>query len=184
DPPRGCGGSALEDSLDPPYEGAAWYANWNATSTGGVEALDVNGAQVFGVLCCLGFVLFVFLGFEVAVFRISCALCKVPQPGIVRTVGIVFLLLVVPAFVDGVFGGILIEAYEATEYPLWEAGLVQFFLALPVHMAICSAIHARTVGIRVGQGIAVWLVEKLLKLSLLVAIVGIVTVLVLAGPGK
>jgi hypothetical protein len=144
----------------------------------------VNGAQVFGVLCCLGFVLFVFLGFEVAVFRISCALCKVPQPGIVRTVGIVFLLLVVPAFVDGVFGGILIEAYEATEYPLWEAGLVQFFLALPVHMAICSAIHARTVGIRVGQGIAVWLVEKLLKLSLLVAIVGIVTVLVLAGPGK
>ena len=91
----------------------------------------MNGAQVFGVLCCLGFVLFVFLGFEVAVFRISCALCKVPQPGVARTFGIVFLLLVIPAVVDGVFGGVLIEVYKATEYPLWEAGLVQFFLALP-----------------------------------------------------
>jgi hypothetical protein len=144
----------------------------------------VNGAQVFGVLCCLGFVLFVFLGFEVAVFRIACSLCKVPQPTVARTFGIVFLLLVVPAFVDGVFGGVLIEVYKATEYPLWEAGLVQFFLALPVHMAICSLIHAKTVGVRVGQGVAVWLVEKLLKLALLVAVVGIITVLVLAGPGK
>jgi hypothetical protein len=144
----------------------------------------VNGAQVFGVLCCLGFVLFVFLGFEVAVFRIACALCKVPQPTVARTFGIVFLLLVVPAFVDGVFGGVLIEVYKATEYPLWEAGLVQFFLALPIHMAICSLIHAKTVGVRVGQGVAVWLVEKLLKLALLVAVAGIITLLVLAGPGK
>lgn len=144
----------------------------------------MNGAQVFGVLCCLGFVLFVFLGFEVAVFRIACALCKVPQPTVARTFGIVFLLLVVPAVVDGVFGGVLIEVYKATEYPLWEAGLVQFFLALPVHMAICSLIHAKTVGVRVGQGVAVWLVEKMLKLALLVAVVGIITVLVLAGPGK
>jgi hypothetical protein len=144
----------------------------------------VNGAQVLGILCCLGFVLFLALGFEVAIFRIACKLCKVPQPGLLRTVGIVFLLLVVPAFVDGVFGGVLIEVYRATDYPLWEAGLVQFFLALPVHMAICSAIHAKTVGIKVGQGIAVWLVEKLLKLSLLVAVAGIIALLVLAGPGK
>jgi hypothetical protein len=144
----------------------------------------VNGAQALGILCCFGIILFVFLGFEVALFRLSCAICKVPQPGIVRTVGIVFLLLVVPAIVDGIFGGVLIEIYKATEYPLWEAGLVQFFLALPVHMAICSFIHARTVGIRVGQGLSVWLVEKLLKLTLLVAVVGIVTVLVLAGQAK
>jgi hypothetical protein len=144
----------------------------------------VNPAQALGILCCLGFALFLFLGFEVAVFRISCALCKVPQPGVARTFGIVFLLLAVPAVVDGIFGGILIEVYKATEYPLWEAGLVQFFLALPVHMAICSAIHAKTVGIHVGQGVAVWMVEKLLKLALLVAVVGIITVLVLAGPGK
>ncbi|HET6574704.1 MAG TPA: hypothetical protein VFG68_13945 [Fimbriiglobus sp.] len=144
----------------------------------------MNGAQALGILCCLGFVLFVFVGFEVAVFRISCSLCQVPQPGVARTFGLVFLMLVVPAVVDGIFGGVLIEVYKASEYPLWEAGLVQFFLALPVHMAICSAIHARTVGIRVGQGISVWLVEKLLKLALLLAIVGVIAVLVLAGPGK
>ena len=108
----------------------------------------------------------------------------VGQQFFARTFGIVFLLLVVPAFVDGVFGGVLIEVYKATEYPLWEAGLVQFFLALPVHMTICSAIHAKTVGIRIGQGLAVWLVEKLLKLALILAVVGVITVLVLAGPGK
>ncbi len=144
----------------------------------------MNGPQVLGFFCCLGFILFLFLGFEVAVFRISCALCRVPQPGLARTCGLVFLLLIVPAIVDGIFSGVLIEVYKASEYPLWEAGVVQFFLALPAHMAICSAIHAKTVGIRVGQGLSVWLVEKLLKLALVVAVVGIITVLILAGPGK
>ena len=150
----------------------------------GGEASDVNGAQVLVLLLCVGVILFLALSFEVAVFRISCALCKVPQPGFLRTCGIVFLLLTVPAVVDGIFGGILIEVYQATRYPLWEAGLVQFFLALPIHMAICSIIHARTVGIRMGQGLSVWLVEKLIKLSVLLALVGIVALMILAGAGK
>jgi hypothetical protein len=144
----------------------------------------VKGAQVLGVLCCLGLVLFAVLAFEVAVFRVSCALCKVPRPGFAKTAGLVLLLLGVPAVVDAVFGGVLVEVYRATNYPLWEAGLVQFFLALPVHMAICSSIHAKTVGIRVGQGLAVWLVEKLLKLALLLAVVGVIALLVLAGPAR
>ena len=144
----------------------------------------MKGAQVLGIFCCLGFVLFAVLAFEVAVFRVSCTLCKVPRPGLVRTAGLVLLMLGVPAAVDGAFGGVLIEVYRATNYPLWEAGLVQFFLALPVHMAICSAIHAKVARIRVGQGLAVWLVEKLLKLALLVAVVGVIALLVLAGRGK
>lgn len=144
----------------------------------------MNGGQVLVVLTCLGLVLFLAVGFEVAVFRISCSLCKVPQPGFVRTCGIVFLLLTIPAVVDAIFGGVLLEVYQATRYPLWEAGLVQFFLALPLHMVICSAIHSRTVGIRFGQGLSVWMVEKLIKLSLLLALAGVVALFVLAGSGQ
>lgn len=137
--------------------------------------------QVLGVLCCLGTVLLVAFGFEVAVFRVSCALCRVPQAGLARTVGIVSVMLVVPAVVDAIFGGMLYEVYRLVGFPLWEAGLVQFFLALPVHMAICAAIHAKMMDIRVGQGLAVWLVEKLLKLVLLVAAGGVIALLLLAG---
>ncbi|OWK36141.1 hypothetical protein [Fimbriiglobus ruber] len=144
----------------------------------------MNPGQVFAVLCCLGFMLAIVLAFEVAVFWLACALCKIPQPGFFRTCGIVVMLLVIPAVVDGIFGAILYEVYTATAYPLWEAGVVQFFLALPVHMAICSFIHAKMINIRLGQGLAVWLVEKLLKLTLVVAAVGVTAVLVLASQAK
>lgn len=137
--------------------------------------------QVIGLLCCLGTVLVLVFGFEVAVFRVACALCRVPQPALARTIGIVSVLLVVPAVVDAIFGGMLYELYRVVGFPLWEAGLVQFFLALPVHMAICSAIHAKMMDLRVAQGLGVWLVEKLLKLSLLVAVVGVIAILILAG---
>jgi len=143
----------------------------------------VNGAQVFFALLCVGVVLSAVLAFEVAVFRFACRLCRVPPTGWLRCTSVVVVMLVVPAIVDGVFSGLLIEAYTATNYPLWEAGVVQFFLALPAHMAICSAIHARMVRIRLGQGVAVWLVEKLLKLALLAAVAGVIALFVLAGPG-
>lgn len=141
----------------------------------------MNGGQVFGFLVCLGGVLLTLLAFEVAVFRVACGLCRVPQPGVAATAGMVAVLLVVPAVVDGVFGAVLYEVYTAAGYPLWEAGVVQFFLALPAHMAICSAIHARMVGVRVGRALGVWLVEKLLKLVLLAAVVGVVVALVLVA---
>ena len=141
-------------------------------------------AEALAVLCCLGFVLFLVLAFEVALFRISCALCRVPQPGLLRTTGVVLVMIVAPAIVDGVVGSALYEAYKAADYPLWESGLVGFFLALPVHMAICAVIHAKMVRIRVTQGIAVWLVEKLMKLSLLLAVVGVVALLIFAGQAK
>ena len=137
--------------------------------------------QAFAFLCCVGTVLALVFGFEVVVFRMACALCRVPQPGLARTVGMVSVLLVVPAVVDAVFGGMLYEVYRLVGFPLWEAGLVQFFLALPVHMAICSAIHAKMAEVRVSQGLAVWLVEKLLKLTLLVVVVGALALMVLAG---
>lgn len=139
--------------------------------------MNPGPGQVFGVLCCLGVLASLALSFEVGIFRLACNICGVPLPPAGRTLGLVFTLLVVPAVVDAIFSGLLYEVYTAGGYPLWEAGIVQFFLALPAHMVICSAIHAKTMRLPFGSGLAVWLVEKLLKLGLLLAggaVVGLV----------
>ena len=141
----------------------------------------MNPAQLIGVLVCLGVLFAGLLAFEVGIFRLACGLCRVPLPPAGRTLGLVLTLLVVPAVVDAVFSGLLYEVYTAARWPLWEAGLVQFFLALPAHMGICSVIHARAMSLPLGSGLAVWLVEKLLKLALLAAVLAIVGVAVLVG---
>ena len=145
------------------------------------EAPAVNQAQLVPALVCVGAVLLVVLGFEVFIFRLSCLICRVPQPGLFRSFGTVSVLLLVPAVVDAVFGAGLAEAYRAGGYPLWEAGLVQFFLALPAHMAICSVIHAHLLNLKVGEGLAVWFVDKLLKAVVLLTLVGGVALLVVLG---
>jgi hypothetical protein len=142
-----------------------------------------NPAQVVAVLLCLGTVLFAVLAFEVGAFRLACRLAGVPQPGALRTVGIVLTLLVVPTVADAILAAGLAEVYVAGGYPLWEAGIVEVFVALPVHMAICAAIHARMMNLRLGEGLSVWFVEKALKLGLLLAAVGLVAAFALAANG-
>ena len=133
------------------------------------------------VLCCLGTVLLAAVAFEVGVFRLACGLCRVPVPPAGRTLGLVMTLLVVPAVADAIFSALLYEVYSAVGAPLWEAGLVQFFLALPAHMAICSAIHSKLMRLTLSDGLAVWLVEKLLKLALVLAAAGVVGGVVLVA---
>lgn len=142
----------------------------------------MNGpGQVVFVFLCLATILMIVLGFELFIFRLACLLCKVPQPGFLRSMGMVAVLLVVPGIVDAAVGAGLLEAYKAGGYPLWEAGLVQFFLALPIHMVICSAIHAKMMNLRVGEGLTVWFVEKLLKLLVLMLVAGVVAAIMLMG---
>ena len=143
----------------------------------------MNAGQAIVLLLCLGSIVFLVLAFEVAVFLIACSACRVPRPGVLRTVGLALLLVAVPSVVDAIFSGALFEIYKATNYPLWEAGLVSFFISLPVHMTICSVIHAKVVRIRVTDGLAVWLVEKLIKLTLLTALAGLVAMLLLLSKG-
>ncbi len=141
----------------------------------------MNPAQVFGVVCCLGTLAAMLVAFEVGVFRLACGLCRVPMPPHGRTLTLVLTLLVVPALVDAAFSGLLYEVYTAVGSPLWEAGIVQFFLALPAHMAICSFLHARFMRLPLGDGLAVWLVEKLLKLGLVLVAVVVVGAVALVG---
>ena len=144
----------------------------------------MNPAQLVPALACLGVVTLTVLGFEVFVFRLSCLICGVPQPGLFRSFGMVGVLLFVPAAVDAAFGAGLAEAYRAGGYPLWEAGLVQFFLAMPAHMLICSCLHAQWLNLKVGEGLAVWFVDKLLKAVVLLTLVGGVALLLVLGQLK
>ena len=136
----------------------------------------MNPAAVIFVLCCVAVAAAAVLAFEVAVFRIACGLCRVPRPGPVRTVGLVLALLAVLTVVDAVASAVLYEAYTAAGYPLWEAGLVDFLLSLPIHMVICSTLHAQFLRVPFGQGLAVWLVERLIKFALVAAVVAVVVV--------
>jgi hypothetical protein len=133
---------------------------------------------------CLLSVALIVLGFEIFVFRLACLLCRVPQPGLIRSIGMVVVLLVVPGVVDAVIGTGLAEAYRRGGYPLWEAGIVQFFLALPIHMLICSTIHAKMMSLSIREGISVWFVEKLLKLVVVLLFAGFVSLLFVLGQFK
>ena len=134
-----------------------------------------------GILCCVAFFVAGYLAFEVAVYRFACLLCDMPRPGVIRSIGVVGLLLVAPALIDAVHMALLVEVYAATGYPLWEAGVVEFFLALPVHMFVCSVLHAKMTQITFRECLSVWMVEKLVKLVLVLGIGGMFAVLLLAA---
>lgn len=144
----------------------------------------MNPGQVLLFLLCVLFLLGALFIFEIVLFRVACALCRVPQPGPFKSIGLVMLLLTIPIVADSMLGAALYEAYVAGDYPLWEAGVIEFMLALPIHMVLCSTIHSWMMSIRVREGLSVWFVEKLIKLSILVAIVGVITLLLLAAPGN
>jgi len=144
----------------------------------------VNPAQLIFSLCCLGFILIVVLAFEVLIFRAACSLCHVHQPGFLRTIGLVVTILTVLTGVNAVLSGVLYEVYTATNYPLWEAFLVDFFLALPIHMGICTVIHSKFVRIPMSHGLSVWLVEKLIKFALGVVLVGVIALIIAIGKGQ
>ena len=142
----------------------------------------MNGpAVILFAMLCLAMILFLVVSFEVATFLMACKLSDVPSPGLMRGFGIVMVLLVIPGIFDAIFGSVLFEIYKAADYPLWEAGLCQFFLALPMHMGLCAVIHAKMMGLKLGQGLTVWLVEKVLKLGVAAVIAGVVAMFFLAG---
>ena len=130
-------------------------------------------------LVCGAFVFLAYFVFEVLLFRYSCRLAKVPRPGLLRSVAIVVVVLFAVSLAEGALGGLVREAYVFGGYPLWEAGFVAFFLGLPVHMAVCSALHAKMLGRPLSEGLSVWLVEKSIKLGLISVGAGLFALLIL-----
>ena len=144
----------------------------------------MNGGQFIVALFCLGMIGFFFIGFELLIFRVACAVCGLDQPGFLRTMSVLAAIKLIPWIVIGLLSGLLYETYEHLNYPLWEAGIVWFLLALPIQMALCGVIHAKIMRIRLGEGVAVWFVEKTVKAVLLLALVGVITLFILFGRGN
>ena len=141
----------------------------------------MKGPQLLLFLACGAFVFLAYFVFEVLLFRYSCRLAKVPRPGFLRSVAIVVVVLFAVSLAEGALGGLVREAYVFGGYPLWEAGFVAFFLGLPVHMAVCSALHAKMLGRPLSEGLSVWLVEKSIKLGLISIGAGIFALLILVN---
>jgi hypothetical protein len=136
--------------------------------------------QILAVACCGGVILSAYLLFEVGIFRLACSLCHVPAPSFGRTVGVVLLLLIVPVLIDAITTAILVEVYVRAGYPLWEAGVVEFLLAMPIHMGICSYLHSWLLRLPVGECLGVWFVEKIIKSVGVLAVAGITALFILA----
>ena len=141
----------------------------------------MKGMQLLLFLPCAAFVLLAYLTFEVMIFRWSCRLARVPRPTLLRSVSIVLVVIFAVSVAEGILGSAITEAYILGGYPLWEAGFVAFFLGLPVHMAVCSALHARMLRRPLGEGLSVWLVEKTIKLGLISVGAGLMALLILAN---
>ena len=130
-------------------------------------------------LLCVAFLVVTYLLFEVLVFRLACRLARVPPPTAGRTVGLTFVVVAVAFVVEGILAAAVERAYSFGGFPLWEAGLVGFFLGLPVHMLLASAIHAKMLGVTMGEALGVWFVEKSMKLAMVALAAGLFGALVL-----
>ncbi|HEY2785789.1 MAG TPA: hypothetical protein VGJ05_12540 [Fimbriiglobus sp.] len=136
--------------------------------------------MLFAALICLGFSLALFVAILVAMFRLSCGWCGLPRPGVLSTLGVIFVSFVVEVIAGGVVQGSVYAGYERAGWPLWEAGVVIFFLQLPFDLAVSSLAHAGLMKIAVGKAIEVWFVQRLLLLGLVAFVIGAAAVIILA----
>ncbi|MCU0703953.1 MAG: hypothetical protein MUF18_08260 [Fimbriiglobus sp.] len=118
------------------------------------------------ILLCAAFFVFVYLTAEVLLLRLACRIARVNPRTVFRSVGLVLASLFVGALAEGMLGWGIERAYTLGGFPIWEAGLVGFFVGLPVHMVLIAFLHAKMMRVTFGEGMAVWFVDKAMKLAI------------------
>lgn len=136
---------------------------------------------VLVALCCVGVVLLGILAVAVLLFRLACAMAGLRRPGVFKAAWIVAVTFVVLSVVEGILAGIVRAVYQDLNFPLWEAGLVTFFLGLPLDLVIASGIHAAFLRVRFGKSVEVWFAHRLILLTIVMAVAGVSAVVVLAS---
>ena len=114
------------------------------------------------------------------VYRLACVLCGLPRPSVLTASGVMMVTIVSVALAESIMGAVVELSCDAAGLPRWEAGVITFFLFLPIDLVISSGIHAGLMGIRFGKGIEVWFVQMLIYLSIAVAITFMSVLVVLA----
>jgi hypothetical protein len=136
---------------------------------------------VFLLFCCVvGILLIPLILFLLTyVYRLACVLCGLPRPSVLNASGVMLVTVVSVALAESVMGAVVELSCKSAGLPGWEAGVIIFFLILPIDLVISSGVHAGLMGIRFGKGIEVWFVQRLIYLSLLAAIAFIAALVVL-----
>jgi hypothetical protein len=133
------------------------------------------------MLCCvLGVLLIPLVLFLLTyVYRLSCVLCGMARPSVLNASGVMLVTVVTVALAESIMGAFVEFACQAARLPPWEAGVIIFFLVLPIDLVISSGVHAGLMGVRFGKGIEVWFVQRLIYLSLVAAIAFVAALVVL-----
>ena len=130
--------------------------------------------------CFLGVLLVPLILFLLTyVYRLACVLCGLQRPTVLNASGVMLVTFVSVVLAESIMGALVELACKSARLPAWEAGVIFFFLFLPVDLIISSGIHAGLMGIRFGKGIEVWFVQRLIYLSLVAAIAFVAALVVL-----
>ena len=113
------------------------------------------------------------------VYRLACVLCGLPKPSVLTASGVMMVTIVSVALAESIMGAVVELSCDAAGLPRWEAGVITFFLFLPIDLVISSGIHAGLMGIRFGKGIEVWFVQRLIQLSIVAAVAFVAAIVVL-----
>ena len=131
--------------------------------------------------CCFAvllipIILFVFT----SVFRQACVLSGLPRPSVAVATGVMLLIRVSTTICEAVLNEVVQSSCRAAGLPRWEAGIIVFFLLMPVDLIISAALHAALMNVKFGKGIEVWFIQMLIYLAVTV-VVGVIALIVYIG---
>jgi hypothetical protein len=123
------------------------------------------------LVCCFFLILLipVILFVVTYIYRVSCSLCGISKPTVLTAAGVMLVTWVSIAVAESIMGKLVEYSCERAGLPRWEAGIIIVFLFFPVDLVISSTIEAGLMGLKVGKGIEVWFVQRLIYLSILAA---------------
>jgi hypothetical protein len=133
------------------------------------------------IACCffLVFLIPLLLFLLTYVYRLACVLSGLPKPSVLSAAGVMLVTVVSVGVAESVMGYVVEVSCASAGLPRWEAGVITFFLALPVDLVISSAIHAGLMAMRFGKAIEVWFIQRLIYLLILAAVVFVAALYVL-----
>jgi hypothetical protein len=117
----------------------------------------------------------------VLLLRTACAITGVEKPNFAKASATVIVTFVILTVAEGIQTAAVRAAYDAAGLPVWEAGVVSFFAALPIDLLIASGLHAALLGLSFGKSVEVWFAHRLIFFTLLLAVGGAVAVVLLAS---
>ena len=134
------------------------------------------GGLVGLVLMALLFVLCLFVG--AAVLRLACKICGVPQPSILKALGVVIVVGLATFIISLPIGLVVGFAGAAMGISVTALKIVANLIALPIVALVSAGLYMPLLKTSFGKGLLVWLAQLGIALA-----IGIAVAVVLLGVG-